>query len=216
MENQTKISETEIIERVLNGEKALFEVIVRRYNPFLYKIGRSYNFNHEDAEDLMQETYIDAYKSLSQFEKRSNFKTWLFRIMINNCYRKKKRSSFKYEFTPETISETITPMFMQEHSDITKDIYNRELRAILEKSLSELPEEYRLVFSLRELNDMSVAETADLLNISESNVKVRFSRAKSMMRQSLESQHTKVELFEFNLTYCNPLTARVMKIINEL
>jgi RNA polymerase sigma-70 factor (ECF subfamily) len=78
-------TEAEIIGGVLDGEKALFEIIVRRFNPYLYKIGRSYNYNHEDTQDLMQETFIDAFKNLKQFEGRANFKTWIIRIMMNNC-----------------------------------------------------------------------------------------------------------------------------------
>ena len=78
-----KFSDLEIIGRISNGEKALYEIIVRRYNPYLYKIGRSYNYNHEDTQDLMQETLIDVYNNLLQFEGRSVFKTWIIRIMMN-------------------------------------------------------------------------------------------------------------------------------------
>ena len=86
-----KFTEAEIIRRILDGEKAMYEIIVRRFNPYLYKIGRSYNYNHEDTQDLMQDTFVDAYKNLLQFEGRSNFKTWIIRIMMNNCYRKGKK-----------------------------------------------------------------------------------------------------------------------------
>lgn len=84
------LNEKEIISRILNGEKSLYEIIVRRYNPFLYKLGRAYNYNHDDTQDLMQDTYIDAYKNLGQYKGIANFKTWLFRIMLNNCFRKKE------------------------------------------------------------------------------------------------------------------------------
>ncbi|MGE5316726.1 MAG: sigma-70 family RNA polymerase sigma factor, partial [Chloroflexota bacterium] len=90
-----KLTEVEIIQRILKGEKALFEMIIRRFNPYLYKVGRAYNYNHEDTQDLMQETFIDVYRNLSQFEGRADFKTWIIRIMMNNCYRKKEKSSFK-------------------------------------------------------------------------------------------------------------------------
>src|ERR1051325_7407156 len=93
-----QLTEAAIIERILSGEKPLYEIIVRRFNSYLYKIGRSYNYNHEDTQDLMQDTYIDAFRNLPQFEKRSNFKTWLIRIMLNNCYHKKEKFSFKNEY----------------------------------------------------------------------------------------------------------------------
>ena len=91
MESFEKFTEDEIISRILRGEKAIYEIIVRRFNPYLYKIGRSYNYNHEDTQDLMQETFVDAYKHLLQMEGRSIFKTWIFRIMMSNCYRKKQQ-----------------------------------------------------------------------------------------------------------------------------
>lgn len=90
-----KLHVTEIIDRILKGEKALYEIIVRRYNPCLYKVGRAYNYNHDDTQDLMQDTYIDAYKNLSKYEGRADFKTWIIRIMLNNCYRKKKNQVLK-------------------------------------------------------------------------------------------------------------------------
>lgn len=211
-----KLTETEIINRILSGDKPLYEIIVRRFNPCLYKIGRSYNYNHEDTQDLMQDTYIDAFKSLSRFERRANFKTWIIRIMLNNCYRKKQKSSFKNEFSNETINENVTPMFSNSNNDAQKEIYSRELGHVIETSLSKLPEDYRMVFSLREINGLNVSETSSLLAISEANVKVRLNRAKSMLRTEIEKSYTAEELFEFNLVYCDPFTERVMHKINEL
>jgi RNA polymerase sigma factor (sigma-70 family) len=211
-----KLTEPEIIERILKGEKPLYEIIVRRFNSYLYKIGRAYNYNHEDTQDLMQDTYVDAFRSLSQFEHRANFKTWLIRIMLNNCYRKKEKFSFKNEFAQAEINENVNPMFSKSNYDINKHIYNRELGHIIEESLNTIPEDYRLVFSLREMTGLSVAETANLLEISEANVKVRLNRAKSMLRTKIIKTYSADELFEFNLCYCNPFTERVMKKIHEL
>ncbi len=211
-----KLTEAEIIERVLKGEKPLYEIIVRRFNPYLYKIGRSYNYNHEDTQDLMQDTYVDAFRSLSQFEQRANFKTWLIRIMLNNCYRKKEKFSFKNEYAQAEINENVNPMFNNSNNDVNKHIHNRELGHIIEESLNKIPEDYRLVFSLREMTGLNVAETANLLEISEANVKVRLNRAKSMLRTEIEKSYSADEIFEFNLIYCDALTEKVMKRINEL
>ncbi len=210
------MSEQEIIEKVLGGEKQFYEIIIRRYNPYLYKVGRSYNYNHEDTQDLMQDTYIDAYKNLAQFENKSNFKTWLIRIMLNNCYRKKEKFSYKSEFAMENVNENAQPVFNGSGNNTGKHILNRELGSVLEESLANIPEDYRLVFSLREMNGLSVSETAKLLTISESNVKVRLNRAKAMLRTELEKLYTQEDLFEFNLKYCNPFTERVMDMINKL
>ena len=85
MTTYEQLSESEIIAEVVNGNIPAFEVLVRRYSSYLYRIGRSYNYNHQDTEDLMQESFIEAYKNLSKLRKRKYFKTWLIRIMINEC-----------------------------------------------------------------------------------------------------------------------------------
>ena len=215
MELQDKLTENENITRIHNGEKSLYEIIVRRYNHYLYKLGRSYNYNHDDTQDLMQDTYIDAYKSLAQYEGRANFKTWIFRIMMNNCYRKKEKSSFKNEVMQE-INDNSKPLFSHSGHDTDKVVHNKELGEIIENALSKIPFDYRMVFTLREINGMNVTETAELLNISEANVKVRANRAKSMLREMIEKEYISEELFAFNLIYCDAMVNNVMKIVNEL
>ena len=208
-------NEAEVIERILKGEKALYEIIVRRFNPYLYKVGRSYNYSHEDTQDLMQDTFVDAFKALKQFSGKSSFKTWIVRIMLNNCYRKNKKLSFTNEIMQEA-NDNDRPMFNHSENDANKTILNRELGHIIESALATIPEDYRMVFSLREINGMNVAETADLLNVSESNVKVRLSRAKEMLRNKLETSYTYTELFDFNLIYCDVIVENVMNRINNL
>ena len=88
MKEPGQYSDVEIIQRILSGKPALFEILIRRNNPFLYKAGRCYGYSHEDTQDLMQDSFIDAYVNLSKFENRSSFKTWLLKIMMNNCFRK--------------------------------------------------------------------------------------------------------------------------------
>lgn len=215
MKKFEKYNELEIIERVRKGEKALYEIIVRRFNPYLYKVGRSYNYSHEDTQDLMQDTFVDAFKALSQFNEKSSFKTWIVRIMLNNCYRKNKKSSFTNEIMQE-INDNDRPLFNNSENDVNKTILNRELGHIIETTLATIPESYRLVFSLREINGMNVVETADLLNISESNVKVRLNRAKEMLRSKLEANYTSTELFDFNLIYCDTVVDNVMIRIKNL
>jgi len=213
MQNEEQLTDIEIITRINNGERPLYELVVRRFNTQLYKIGRSYNFSHEDTQDLMQDTYIDAFKSLAQFEFRSSFKTWLIRIMMNNCYHKKQRLSFKREISQEHIIENARPMFNGTGTDTENQIYNHELGHLIELSLSKIPEKYRLTFLLREMNGLSVEETADILNVSQSNVKVRLNRAKALLRNQIEKLYSPTELYEFNLIYCDAMVDRVMKRI---
>jgi RNA polymerase sigma factor (sigma-70 family) len=210
------VTDTEIIQKIINGEIALFEILIRRNNALLYKTGRSYGYSHEDTQDLMQDTFINAYVSLSKFKNQSSFKTWIIKIMLNNCYHKQKKFSFKYE-TSNTINEKSVPMFSNnKHTDATNEVVNRELNHVIEKSLEQIPNEYRMVFSLREITGLNVAETAETLNISESNVKVRLNRAKSMLRKQIENKYTAADIFDFNLIYCDAMVSRVMNAINKL
>lgn len=215
MEAYSPLSDAELCSRVVSGQKEWFEVIVRRYNPVLYKIGRSYNFNHPDTQDLMQDSFIDAYKALAQFEGRSSFKTWLLRIMLNNCFKKKEKSTFKNE-RMQPISNEAQPLFVQHEKATDERLHHKELGKIIEQALAQIPEDYRMVFALREMNDLNVADTAQLLHISEANVKTRLSRAKAMLRQRLEQSYRSSELFEFNLVYCDAIVANVMNKIHHL
>jgi len=211
------ITETEAIKRILTGETELFEILVRRNNPFLYKTGRSYGFNHEDTEDLMQETFIAAYMNLAKFENRSSFKTWITRIMLNACYQKSHKLSFKNEkSTATTFHENTKPMFVKnELADPAKASVNKELNQVIGNALVCIPMDYRMVFSLRELSGMDTKETAETLDITVANVKVRLNRAKHMLRKVIEKMYTPEEIFEFNLVYCDKIVERVMKTINE-
>lgn len=211
------LTDPEIISRILAGERALYEIIVRRYNSYLYKVGRSYGYSHPDVEDLMQETYIKAYTHLGSFENRASFKTWIVKIMLNQCYHKRLKFSFKREIIDQTDLEgKSAPMFNNQPTDANKIIQNRELKEVLEGAVRHIPEAYRMVFTLRELNGMSVNETSQALNISESNVKVRLNRAKAMLQQEIKRVYSPEDLFEFNLIYCDRIVERVMAAIEAL
>ncbi len=216
MKEFEKYSDLEVIQKIIAGEVALFEIIIRRYNPFLYKMGRSYNYNHEDTQDLMQDTFIDAFTGLSKFENRSTFKTWVIKIMLNNCYKKQQKWTSKNIINAD-INEKSTPMYSNyQHTDTNKTVINRELNFVIENSLQQIPLDYRLVFTLREVNGLNVAETADTLNISEANVKVRLNRAKTMLRKEVEKSYTAEDIFEFNLIYCDAMVQRVINKIKEI
>lgn len=209
-----EFTEVEIIKRILEGEKALYEIIVKRFNFCLYSIGRSYNYNHQDTQDLRQETFVDAYKNLAKFEGRSSFKTWLIRIMLNNCFRERKKEGLKNEIAQDANDDS-TQMFGNAHYDTHKIIINRELGNIIQFALGKIPNDYSMVFSLREINGMNISETASLLGISETNVKVRLNRAKAKLRSEINKTYSATELFKFNLIYCDGIVENVMKKINK-
>ena len=216
MKNFAQYTDSGIIEKIISGEVALFEIIIRRNNPVLYKIGRSYNYQHEDTQDLMQDTFVDAYINLSKFENRSSFKTWIIKIMLNNCYRKQKKNSFKQEASNE-INDNSIPMFSNcQQTDTHRKALSKELNFVIESALKQIPLDYRLVFSLREINGLTVKETADLLKITETNVKVRLNRVKTMMRKEIEKSYKTDDIFEFNLIYCDTIVFNVMNRIQNL
>ncbi len=216
MRESEKYSDIEIIRKILEGEVALFEILIRRYNSSLYRVGRSYNYNHEDTQDLMQDSFVQAYTSLSKFENRSTLKTWMIKIMLNNCLKKKQKFSYRNEVSNE-ITDNSTPAFSGNlHTDTNRIIINRELNNVIENALREVPEEYRLVFALREIDELNTKETADILNITESNVKVRLNRAKAMLRKEIEKSYKAEEIFEFNLIHCDAIVNNVMDKIKRI
>jgi RNA polymerase sigma factor (sigma-70 family) len=211
------ISEEELIQRIRAGEIELFEILIRRNNSFLYKVGMSYGYNHHDVEDLMQEAFISAFQNLEKFEQRASFKTWVVKIMINQCFKKAHKMSFKNEKATDTGNyEKTIPMFENQQSiDTYKTVINRELSHVIGNALKRLPLDYRMVFSLRELNGMSTSETAEALAITEANVKVRLNRARNMLRKMVEKMYTPEDIFEFNLVYCDSIVDKVMKEIKK-
>lgn len=202
-------TDTEIIRKITSGDTLLFEILIRRYNSLLYKTGRSYNFNHHDTMDLMQDTFVDAFSHISGFEFRSSFKTWLLRIMLNNCYRKRLKSGSKSEIHEE-LTEKSLPMSLNSNDDVNRSYINRELGHIIEQALLKIPLDYRIVFTMREISGLDIQETSDVLNISQANVKTRLNRAKAMLKKEIVKYYTPEEIFEFNLVYCDEMVNRVM------
>src|SRR5262245_43786171 len=126
-------SDLEIIRQVLAGNTALFEIIIRRYNPYLYKVGRSYGFNHQDTEDLMQEAFINSYVNLKQFAERSSFKTWLVNIMLHQCYRKTHKFNYLKEQTADLLPDNSSFMFLpKNHSNTDDAVLSKEFNKVVE------------------------------------------------------------------------------------
>ena len=211
------LSDLEIIARILQGEKAFFELLIRRHNPSLYRVGRSYGFGHPDIEDLLQDTHVAAYLNLKNFEGKSSYKTWLIKIMINKCLRTMEKASYKSgEHSGTPIDENAKPMYSPpEKFDTEKLVLNRELAHLLEKSIEQLPEDYRNVFVLREVEGMHVNETAEILDITDVNVKVRLNRAKAMLRKEIQKYYSSTSIYEFNLVYCDKIVNTVFERINS-
>jgi RNA polymerase sigma factor (sigma-70 family) len=214
--SQIEIStDDEVIRKILAGEIPLFEILIRRYNGPIYKIARSFGLNHQDAQDMMQETHLQAYLKLHTFRREASYKTWVSKIMVNNCLRLLDKSSHKNELPSEITAEGLTPFFNGSVENVNKTMNNKEMARLLELSLEKIPFIYKSVFVLREMEGFSIAETADLLDITPINVKVRLNRAKAMLHKEVEKLYTASELFEFNLVYCDQVVKNVFDKINQ-
>jgi RNA polymerase sigma-70 factor (ECF subfamily) len=135
--------------------------------------------------------------------------------MLGNCYSKSRRAGYMYE-KPSEIRENSVPMYTGTNTETNRIVMNSELGSIIENALKKVPFEYRMVFSLREISGLNVAETAGLLNISETNVRARLSRARAMLRKEVEKAYSPEDIFEFNLVWCDKMVNRVMGIINKM
>lgn len=212
----TNQGDGEIIQEILAGEKQCFEAIIRRYNTYLYKIGRSYGFDHDDTEDLMQEVYVSAYTHLKDFANRSSFKTWLVRIMLNSCYHKREKYKCRESSLLQQTTGNRFPSALQLQSkQYTGEniVLMKELGHIIEAALLKIPQDFRLVFTLRELNGLSTQETSEVLSITSGNVKTRLNRAKALLRTEISKIYTREDIFEFNLIYCDKIVGKVMTVI---
>jgi RNA polymerase sigma-70 factor (ECF subfamily) len=202
-------SDEEIVERVLGGEKHLYENLMRKFNARLYRIGMSIINDDSEIEDVMQTAYLNAYLHLADFQMKSGFGTWLTRIFINEsllCVKKRQTRKQVPIDTNEISDQHETPL---------NDLMNNELKTILEKSISDLPEKYRLVFVMREIEEISTSETMTILNLSESNVKVRLNRAKEMLRNDLGGHYKSSQLYNFHLSRCDQVVNYVMSRISR-
>ena len=210
------ISDNEIITRILQGEKNLYAVVVRRYNQRLYRVAMSIINDDAEVEDAMQSAYINAYENLGKFAFKASFATWLTRILINESLLRLKKRGKSINMNDDTMDKEM----YQQHAKVVQTpvaiMLNAELKSALEKAIRQLPEKYRTVFTMREIEDMNVAETKACLEISEVNVKVRLNRAKALLKKSLSQFYKKEDILHFHLSRCDRMIERVMMQIENL
>jgi RNA polymerase sigma factor (sigma-70 family) len=198
-----------LVSRIIGGETRLYEVLIRRYNQRLYRVARA--FLHEDAgvEDVMQEAYLKAFAALPQFQGRALFSTWLTRILVN-CALAYLRSRARRE---EVAWDAVEALPSRDEGEEVTPLMQEQIGRLLENAIDALPARYRVVFVMRELSKMSVAETAASLGISPANTKVRLHRAKRLLREELQRQVPEISLYGFLGDRCDLLTRRVMERI---
>lgn len=171
-----------------NGDRAEFSRLVDTYSGHIFRLGLKMLKNPQDAEDILQETFIKAYKALPNFEGRSKISTWLFRIATNEALmflRRKKPDSISVE-QPVENDEEQTPLQIVDWCCLPEgELMSAEALTFLERSTGELPESLRVVFLLRDIEGLSTRETANVLGLTETAVKTRLSRARLRLRELL-------------------------------
>jgi RNA polymerase sigma-70 factor, ECF subfamily len=214
----SSIADSEVVKRVLAGETGLFEIIMRRYNRRLYRAARAILGDDAEAEGVMQEAYVLAYTHLPQFAEKAKFSTWLTKIAVHEALASLRRRSRFVDFDSFAESEKGKRMLSSLERTPEQRVLNNELRNLLETAVDTLPEHYRSVLVLRDVEGLDTAETSECLAISEETVKVRLHRARAMMRKRLYARAgvTRHELFSFQKTRCDRVVASVIKRIDDL
>jgi RNA polymerase sigma-70 factor (ECF subfamily) len=208
------LTDGEVVRRVLDGDIALLEIIMRRYNQRLFRLVRSIVKDDSQAEDIVQETYVRAYEHLSEFEGRAKFSTWLTKIAVYEAYARVRRYDYQNVDSISKLEDQGLSMKSDER-DPERQTFDGEMKMLLERALDSLPDDYRSVFMLREVEGLSTAETAECLEISEENVKTRLHRARGLLQHELYSVvgATATTAFQFLGARCDEVVARVMRRI---
>jgi RNA polymerase sigma-70 factor, ECF subfamily len=206
-------SDEELIRRIRAGDTAKFEALMRRYNQRLYRVARGIVRDHADAEDVMQQAYLNAYTHLHQYERRGSFASWLTRIAVHEAFAGHRRRAAA-AVTEPLAGEGPFDRIASPEPDPEQAALSSELRRDLEAIIDALAEAYRPVFVLREVEGLTTAETAEALGLSEDVVKTRLHRARAMLRDALarDGQRPR-DLFRFGLGRCDRVVASVLAVL---
>lgn len=208
------LTDDEIVARVRAGELPLFELLMRRHNQRVYRAARAILKEGDEAEDVMQDAYIRAFEHLDEFEGRAPFSSWLTRIAVHEALARVRRGR---RFAPLDSRPEERLMPAQTTTSPEAQASDGEMRAALERAIGELPDEFRAVFVLRAVEEMSGAETAECLGIPEETVKTRLHRARGRLQETLlaafEPQVSRA--FEFQRPRCDRVVAAVLARIRS-
>jgi RNA polymerase sigma-70 factor, ECF subfamily len=212
------LTDAEVVDRVRNGETPLFEILMRRHNQRVYRVARAVVRDETEAEDVMQQAYLNAFTHLRQFEDRAQFSTWLTRITVHEALsrRRKRRPDESLTNEDNEVTGEIMAALTSPQADPERQAYAGELNRVLEAAVDALPETYRTVFMLRDIEGLSTSETAAGLDLGEEAVKTRLHRARVMVRRSVTERigASTAGAFQFHATRCDRVVAAVLARIN--
>jgi RNA polymerase sigma-70 factor, ECF subfamily len=203
------MTDEEVVSRVLAGDTPLFEVLMRRHNERVYRAARAILRDDREAEDVMQEAYVNAYAHLAQFDGRAKFSTWLTKIAVYEALRRAKRLA-RYEPLDDRAEDTLMPTTPSPGPE--QQAFGGELGTLIEAALDTLGHGYREVFMLRQVEGLSTAETADVVGVSEDVVKTRLTRARHAIQQDLldRTGAATAQAFTFGQSRCDQVVAAVL------
>jgi RNA polymerase sigma-70 factor (ECF subfamily) len=205
----------QVVRDVLDGNTAMFELLMRRYNERVYRAARAIVRDEDEAEDVMQQTYVNAFTHLRQFNGSALFSTWLIRIAINEALA---RVRLKGRYEAFDAPSTVDPlMSMNPSENPERQAFAGELREMLESAIDVLPNGMREVFVLRDVEGMNTLEVAQCLGVSEDVVKTRLSRGRATLRRVLMERTgaTAPEAFRFYRPRCDRVVAAVLAKIEQ-
>lgn len=209
------LTDEAIVGRILAGETSLFEVLMRRHNERVYRAARAILRNEGEAEEVMQQAYVNAYVHLDQFDGRAAFATWLTKIAVYEALARARRRG-RFEPLDDRLLETM--MATSSPPDPERQAFGRELGTIIEAAVDRLGDGYREVFMMREVQGLSTAETADVLDVSEDVVKTRLSRARIALQRDLldRTGAAAANAFTFGQGRCDRIVVSVLARIADI
>ena len=213
------ITDEEAVARVCSGEVAVFEILMRRHNQKVYRAARAILGNDAEAEDVMQDAYVRAFTHLDQFENRAKFSTWLTKIAVYEALARLRKSGRMESLDSNEDSETemkLQPISKTRSPE--EQLFGKQTQLLLEAAIDGLPKAYRSVFVMREIEEMSTAEAADALGVTEEVIKTRLHRARMMLQSDLYSRvgSSTPHAFEFHLSRCDRVVSGVFARILPL
>jgi len=219
-----KLSDAELVKRVVAQDHEAFRVLMKRHNQMLYRAARSILKNEAEAEDAVQEAYLQAYRAMADFRGDAKLSTWLVRITVNEAITRLHKHARRAEVI-RLEGDDLHDQYSAEESmnDSPPEVPERatlraEMRKLLEARIDTLPEAFRSVFVLRALEEMSVEETASALGLNEATVRSRFFRARALLREwlSRDIDVAQGDAFSFAGARCDRITANVMARLVEI
>lgn len=212
------LTDEEVVARVLAGETPLFEILMRRHNQRLFRVARGILADDAEAEDVMQDAYVRAFRELAGFRGEARFSTWLTRIACHEALARARKRRRLVPLSPVASDSTggpPEPPAMDAGPE--REVENRELHSVLQEAVESLPDPLRAVFCLREIEGLSTEEAAGALGLSVENVRVRLHRAKRSLRQRLDERIGREvrRLYLFDGARCDRVVAGVFTRIAQ-